>query len=82
MIINENWAVSTTRIETFFKEQKNILCCDDGYRYGECVIKLTPSTGNIGTITVDRTQVCFEGPEEELKEIYKKFFLRFLSAGG
>ena len=82
MTINENWAVSTARIEAFFNEQAGIMFCDGVYKFGDCTITLTPDTGSIGAITVGRTQVCFEGPEEQVRVIYKRFFLRFLSAGG
>lgn len=82
MIVNENWAVSTARIQQFLNEQEDISLDDGVYRFGDCTITLTPVTGNIGTIPVLRTQVCFEGPEEHVKVIYKRFFLRFLSAGG
>ena len=82
MRINENWAVSTARIEAFFNEQPDVSCCDGVYKFGDCTITLMPDMGNIGAITVSRTQVCFEGPDEQVKDIYKRFFLRFLSAGG
>ena len=82
MTVNENWAVNIGRIDAFLNEQTEVLCYDGIYKYRECTITLTPCTGNIGAVTVDRTQVCFDGPEDQVKEIYKKFFLRFLSAGG
>ena len=82
MTINENWAVSSERIAEFFDEQTDVLFCGGVYKYSDCTITLTPVTGNTGTIPVLRTQVCFEGPEEQVTAIYKRFFLRFLSAGG
>jgi len=82
MTVNENWAVSTARIQQFFSEQDDMSFEHGVYKFGDCTITLTPDTGSIGAISVSRTQVCFEGPDEQVKDIYKRFFLRFLSAGG
>ena len=82
MTLNENWAVNIERIDVFLNEQTDVFSHNGIYKYKDCIITLTPDTGNIGAITVDRTQVCFDGPEDQVKEIYKRFFLRFLSAGG
>ena len=82
MTVNENWAVSTARIHQFFSEQDDVSFDQGVYKFGNCAITLTPDTGSIGAISVSRTQVFMEGPDEQVEDIYNRFFLRFLSAGG
>ena len=82
MRINENWAVSTARIQQFLNQQDDVILNHGVYKFGDCTITLTPDTGNIGAFTINRTQVCMEGPKEQVEVIYNRFFLRFLSAGG
>ena len=82
MIISENWAVSTARIETFLHEQPDVSYSEEQFKYRDCVIKLTPTMGYLGDMKIPRTLVYMEGPKEQIEAIYKRFFLRFLSAGG
>lgn len=82
MKINENWAVSHERIAEFFLQQQDVSGGDGILKYHDSVITLTADRGSIGSIEIPRTQVTIEGPEEQVNEIYKRFFLRFLSAGG
>ena len=51
--------------------------------YKNCRITLTAVEDTVmNKWKFDRTQIRFEGPQEDVEEIYQKFFLRFLSAGG
>jgi len=81
--INENWAVAPQRISAFFREQPDMQADGDGFRYRSCIITLEAVPGQaMGKWAIPRTQVVFEGCDEDVREIHHRFFLRFLSAGG
>ena len=82
MVLEENWAVSEARIRAFFLEQPDVAALPQGFRFGSCSITLTPTTGSAGPFPVARTIVRMDGPEEAVRAIHQRFFLRFLSAGG
>ena len=80
---DENWAIAPEHISAFFHEQADILPESDGFRYRSCRIVLIPLSGQaMGKWEIPRTQVIFEGSDEDVQEIHRRFFLRFLSAGG
>lgn len=79
----ENWAVSTERIQHFFERIPDVKPTEKGFCYGKCQISLEPFTAIVmGKWPLQRTRICFEGPKEDTEIIYRKFFLEFLSAGG
>ena len=83
MVIEEDWGISKTRIQDFFQKQEQVIQTGDGYVYKACSISLVSVEGIVmNQWKMERTKIRFEGPENEIKEIYQKFFLRFLSAGG
>lgn len=83
IIREENWGISAERIRHFFTKQPNVCEKEDAFQYHSCKITLEPTTSMImGKWPMQRTRIRFEGPEEELEKIYRKFFLEFLSAGG
>lgn len=83
MTKTEDWAIVRSRIESFFRGEPDILTCGDDYLYRSCRIRLvTLEDHTIGALHFPRTRVIFEGPEEDLQSIYRRFFLRFVSAGG
>lgn len=83
MLIDENWAVAITRIEAFFVEQPDVSSHINGYRYGDCTITLIPiEPQNDAPFALPRTRIIIEGPDDEVRVIHRRFFLRFLSAGG
>ena len=79
----ENWAVDEGRIRAFFVAQPDVAQTEDGFTFGGCQIRLIPVSGQLlGKWQQQRTIVIMEGPEVDLSQIYQRFFLRFLSAGG
>ena len=83
MRMDENWAITLERISAFFHEQPDVQADGDCFRYRSCMIVLIPLSGQaMGKWAIPRTQVIFEGSDEDVQEIHHRFFLRFLSAGG
>jgi len=79
----ENWAVEIDRIRTFFREQTDVDEKDGCFIFGNCRITLIPQDGSaMDKWFLPRTQVIFEGGEDAVAAIHRRFFLRFLSAGG
>ena len=79
----ENWAVDEGRIRAFFSAQPDVTQTKDGFTFGSCQIRLIPVSGQLlGKWQQKRTIVIMEGPDDDTARIYKRFFLRFLSAGG
>ena len=77
------WAVSSEKMEAFFRQQPDVTEAETMFHFGACRITITalPPRGE-GFWTTPQTQICMEGPEQELEQIYHRFFLQFLSAGG
>ena len=83
MIIDENWAIAPERSQAFFEELPGAVPTADGFEVDGCQIRLTSVDSTLfGKWTMKRTQIHMEGPDGPLNAIYRKFFLRFLSAGG
>lgn len=83
MIKEENWAIPAERIREFFRQQADVAETADGFLFRQCRIRLTPQSGQLlGKWQQHRTLISLDGPEADTEEIYKRFFLQFLSAGG
>ena len=83
MIKDENWGIPLSRIRDFFSAQPDVTADGEDFYFGHCRITLTPITGHfLGPWEMPRTQVRMEGPEEDVRIIHRRFYLRFLSAGG
>ena len=84
MEYNEAWAVDISRIERFFLSLENAEALGEGMiRCGNCSVKLTPLSGHpVGPVEVPRTKVEISGADEDAKKLDRRFFLRFISAGG
>ena len=83
MVIDENWGVSIQRVREFFEVQPDVIQEEQDFRFGRCRITLTPVSGTLlGKWEMPRTRLQMEGPEEEVQIIHRRFYLRFLSAGG
>ena len=83
MVIEENWAISVERFREFLVQQPDVSEAEGIFYFGACRITLKPIQGTLlGKWDLPRTGLCIEGPEEELKIIHRRIFLRFLSAGG
>ena len=80
---DENWAIDISRIRAFFRKQPDVREEQDHFLFRECVITLIPhSAPAMGKWEIPRTQVIIEGTEDDVQIIHRRFFLRFLSAGG
>ena len=83
MIIEENWAIEPARVKAFFAEQPDAVEVPDGFCVNGCHVTLEEAEGSLlDKWAVRRTCVRFEGEEAAVKEVHRRFFLRFLSAGG
>ena len=79
----ENWAVDEGRIRAFFIAQPDVTQTKDGFTFGSCQIRLIPVSGQLlGKWQQQRTIVIMDGPDDDTAQIYQRFFLQFLSAGG
>ena len=79
----ENWAIDAGRIRAFFRDQMDVREKDGRFIFASCSITLIPQQGNaIGKWQLSRTQIIFEGNEDDVNAIHRRFFFRFLSAGG
>ena len=83
MVKEENWAIAPERVRAFFAEQPDAVVSKNGFRFSGCRVILTPASGTLlGKWTMPHTIIRFEGDEEAVEAVYRRFFLRFLSAGG
>ena len=83
MTIEENWAIEPARVRAFFVEQPDAVKVPEGFCVGGCTVTLSEAEGSLlGKWAIRRTNVRFEGDEAAVKEVYRRFFLRFLSMGG
>ena len=83
MIKEENWAIPAERIRAFFRQQADVAETEDGFVFRNCTIRLAPQSGQLlGKWQQHRTVITLDGPDADTEEICKRFFLRFLSAGG
>ena len=79
----EIWAIPRERIERFFQSQDEVRSCGGAFSFGGCEIRITSmEEREIGRLRFPQTRMEFEGPEADLKEIYRRFVLQFISAGG
>ena len=80
---DENWAIGSARICAFFREQSDVREEDGRFIFGGCTITLVPLCGSaMGKWEIPRTRIIFEGEDGDTETIHRRFFLRFLSAGG
>ena len=83
MIIEENWAIEPSRVRAFFAEQPDAVEIPEGFCVNGCNVTLSETEGSLlGKWAIRRSCVRFEGEEAVVKGVYRRFFLRFLSAGG
>ena len=83
MVKEENWAISLERVQTFFRQQADVMETEGAFQFRQCTIRLVSQSGQLlGKWQQSRTMITLKGPEADTEEIYKRFFLRFLSAGG
>ena len=83
MVIDENWGISTARMADFLSGQPDVTAAAETFLFRDCRIRLTPLTGNaMGKWSIPRTRLEITGSPEAVREIHRRLFLRFLSAGG
>ena len=83
MILDENWGIPMDRITAFFSGEPDVIHCGDDFLFGDCRITLTVLPGHrLGPWEMPLTRVRMEGPDEDVQTIHRRFYLRFLSAGG
>lgn len=83
MGIDETWAISADRIALFFAQQPDVVRTPEGFAFRDCRIRLTPVSRKVlGQWTLPSTRVELSGSREDVDAIHRRFFLRFLSAGG
>ena len=83
MVKEENWAVSLRRVREFFAQQPDVSETPEGFRFQDCRITLTETQSTLlGHWDMPRTIVRIEGSDEAVLAIHRRFYLRFLSAGG
>ena len=84
MVKEEVWSVPIGRVRKFFLSLHDVSELEeDVFSFGNCRISLSalPPSGG-GMWAVSRTKLCLEGEAEDVTQIYHRFFLQFLSAGG
>ena len=83
MILEENWAIDPRRIRAFFEDQEDCVQIPGGFRLGGCTVTLTAAESRLfGKWPMRRSILRFEGDDNAVQEVYRRFFLTFLSAGG
>lgn len=83
MTIQEVWAIPLERTSEFFRKQPGVVPNQEGFTWQESRIILTKLPPRpMGPWPIPQTQIRIEGPEEQARAIYKRFFMTFVSAGG
>ena len=84
MMKEEIWSVSIQRARSFFREQEDVTeeSAND-FLFGSCRIRLTElKPKGMGVWAAKRIQVRMEGEDADVKNIYHRYFIHFLSTGG
>ena len=84
MVKDEIWSVSIDRAGAFFQAQQDVI--EEShmvFRFGACRITLKEAAPKqMRDWAMPRVQVYIEGEESDVKKIYHRFMLQFLTAGG
>lgn len=79
----EIWAVPLDRIAAFFLRQPETVPAGEALLWKACVVTLRSVPPRpMGPWPIPQTKVTIQGPDEQAKELYRRFFLTFVSAGG
>lgn len=82
-MIDETWSVCAARVRQFFLQQADVSQTAQGFSYRSCCITLRElPPGGAGMFSLPRTRIRIWGDEADESAIYRRFYLRFLSAGG
>ena len=84
MVKEEIWSISIQRASAFFRNQKDVTEeSANVFRFGTCRIVLTALTPRgTGIWANQRIQLRLEGEDADVENIYHRYFIQFLSAGG
>ena len=84
MMKEETWGMSTDRARTFFREQEDVREENRNlFLYNSCLITLTElKPKGMGVWAAKRIHVHMEGEDEDVENIYHRYFIQFLSTGG
>jgi len=84
MQISEVWSISVDRIREFFLMQNDVRQNEeDCFSCGRCVVRMTVlPLRQVGRFSFPQTRVAFDGPDEDVEAIHRRFVLQFISAGG
>lgn len=83
MDYNENWGIAFPRVSEFFSQQSDVLAenaCVFRYKDARIELEELPEK-RMGSLRLARTRVTISGGTDA-DEIHRRFYLRFLSAGG
>ena len=83
MKYDEIWGIAYPRVSEFFSAQSDVEIISDGaFRYGDAAVELEALPDkHMGSMIIARTRVRIEGGADA-DEIHRRFYMRFLSAGG
>ena len=84
MVKEETWSVPMQRARAFFREQEDVTEeSANSFAFGTCRITLTElKPKGMGVWAAKRIHVRMEGEEEDVENIYHRYFIQFLSTGG
>ena len=83
MIREENWAVPVGRIRKFFRTQPDVTEWDGAFYWHSCRVCVGAAEHTpLGSLQIPRTLIEMTGEEADVDALHRRFFLRFLSAGG
>lgn len=84
MIKEETWSVSLQRAVSFFRGLEDVT--EEGpnrFAYESCRVTLTElKPKGMGVWAAKRIQLHMEGGDEDVENLYHRFFIQFLSTGG
>lgn len=79
----EQWAIASERFDEFFCELEDVERNGAGFTYRSCRISIEKlPERSVGGFSFPQTKISFEGEDEDVSCIYRRFFMRFVSAGG
>ena len=84
MVKEEIWSIALPRVSAFFQKQEDVTEEDTNtFTFRSCRIRLTelPPRGE-GIWAVKRIRLHMEGDDADVENIYHRYFMQFLSAGG
>lgn len=81
-MIDENWAVSLERAQELFLSQPDVTQQNGNFYYKSCCISLKAQKPSAPPWNLPRIQLHITGEVADVQDIHRRFFLRFLSAGG